>query len=203
MISLSICWSAGKISWPGNELIETKPAETKTAERKDAPKIGNGKVEIVEFADFQCFFCQKFFSEAYKEIKSKYIDTGKITLTFRHFPIPSHQNAQKAAEAAECAGKQGKFGAYHDVLFANGKPDGAGLAVSDLKKYAKNLGLDEGGFNKCLDNGETVALVQKDLTDGQKMGVSGTPTFFIGGEKIVGAQPFSVFEQKIENILKK
>ena len=129
LISLSICWSAGKISWPGNEPIETKPAETKTAERKDAPKIGNGKVEIVEFADFQCFFCQKFFSEAYKEIKSKYIDTGKITLTFRHFPIPSHQNAQKAAEAAECAGKQGKFGAYHDVLFANGKPDGAGLAV--------------------------------------------------------------------------
>lgn len=211
LISASILFvNVGKVSWPKIEsdnvkndsaqVADNKPS--KITERKDAPKIGSGKVEVVEFADFQCFFCQKFFGEAYKEIKSKYIDTGKITLVYRHFPIPSHQNASKAAEAAECANKQGKFGAYYDTLFINGKPDGTGLDVLSLKKYAKNLGLDENGFNRCLDNGETSSIVQKDLTDGQKAGVNGTPTFFINGEKIVGAQPFDVFKTAIEEALK-
>jgi len=177
--------------------------ENKLTERRGAPSIGSGKLEIVEFSDFQCPFCQRFFNEAYKEIKSKYIDTGKAKLVFRHFPLSSfHVNAQKAAEAAECANKQNKFPEYHDVLFEKGQADGTGLAVFDLKQYAKDLGLNTAKFNSCLDNGETADIVKKDIEDGGKAGVTGTPTIFINGEKIVGAQPYSNFEQKIEAALK-
>ena len=140
LISLSILSGVGKVSLPSlskNQPIENK--ENKIEIKKDALKIGNGKVEVIEFSDFQCFFCQKFFNEAYKEIKLKYIDTGKITLIYKHYPLPIHVNAQKSAEAAECANKQGKFGVYYDILFTNGKPDGVGLAVLDLKKYAKDF----------------------------------------------------------------
>lgn len=213
LISVTICWSAKKIINPlglannptvaGNQ-AGTLPNETnvKVTSRNGAPRIGAGKLEIVEFSDFQCPFCQKFYNEAYKEIKAKYIDTGKATLVYRHFPLSFHQNAQKAAEASECANLQGKFGPYHDALFVNGKSDGTGLSVSDLKKYAANLGLDTTKFNSCLDSGQTVEVVQADFAEGQKIGVSGTPTFIIGGEKVVGAVPFSVFQNIIEKALK-
>lgn len=174
----------------------------KVAERKGAISLGTGKVEIVEFSDFQCPYCQRFFNESYKEIKAKYIDTGKVKLVFRHYPLPFHQNAQKAAEAFECAGKQGQAFAYHDILFAKGQADGTGLNVSDLKQYAKDLGLDQTKFNTCLDSGETAAIVKADLAEGQKIGVSGTPTFYIDGTPIVGALPFSNFASVIEEALK-
>jgi protein-disulfide isomerase len=176
--------------------------EVKLTERKDAPTEGKGKVEIVEFSDFQCPFCKRFFDETYSQLKSKYIDTGKVKLTFRHYPLPFHQNAQKSAEAAECANNQGKFFPYHDVLFTKGQGDGTGLAIADLKQYASDLGLNTGKFNSCLDNGDTAEIVKKDFEAGGKSGVSGTPTFFINGEKIVGAQPFSAFETAIEKALK-
>lgn len=212
LVSASICWSSGKISWSGSELAAlvaqegqvptTGNEETKLTKRVGAATIGSGKVEIVEFSDFQCPYCQQFYNVAYKEIKTKYIDTGKVKLTFRQYPLPFHANAQKAAEASECANKQNKFWQYHDVLFIKGQADGTGLAVTDLKKYAQDLGLDTNKFNSCLDSGETADIVKKDLTDGQKAGVSGTPTFFINGKKVVGAQPFTVFQQEIEAALK-
>jgi protein-disulfide isomerase len=170
--------------------------------RKDAPSRGDGKVEIVEFSDFQCPFCQRFYSDAYKQIKAKYVDTGKAKFVFRHFPLSFHQNAQKAAEAAECANRQGKFWPYHDLLFDGFVSDGSNLEIPDLKKYASDLGLDTGKFNTCLDNGETAAVVKKDIDDATKAGVSGTPTLFINGKKIVGAQPFNAFEAVVEEELK-
>lgn len=175
------------------------------ASRNDAPVLGknSAKVMVMEFSDFQCPFCQRFFTDAYKQIKAKYIDTGKAKFVFRHFPLPGHQNAQKAAEAAECANRQGKFEKYHDTLFTKGQADGTGLDVPSLKTYAKELGLDTGKFNACLDTGETAEIVKKDLSDGAAAGVSGTPTVFVNGKKIVGAQPFAVFEAAIEAELKK
>jgi protein-disulfide isomerase len=165
---------------------------------------------MVEFSDFQCPFCAKFFKETYSQIKSKYIDTGKVKLVFRHYPLPMHQNAQKAAEAAECANRQGKFFEYHDLLFENSQSDGSGLAMEDLKKYADQLGLNKGTlgfgkdkFNQCLDRGEAAETVKKDVSDAQSAGISGTPSFFVNGKKIVGAQPFANFEQAIEEALKK
>jgi len=212
LISVSICFSAGKISWSGIKSVSVVAGDGQApvagnekvsiTKRGNAPTIGSGKVEIVEFSDFQCPFCQQFYNNAYKDIKSKYIDTGKVKLTFRQYPLPFHANAQKAAEASECANKQNKFWQYHDVLFTKGQADGTGLATADLKQYAQDLGLDTNKFNACLDNGETADIVKKDLADGQKAGVNGTPTFFINGKKVVGAQPFSVFQTAIDEALK-
>lgn len=177
-------------------------SKVKVAERKGSLSIGTGKVEIIEFSDFQCPYCQRFFNEAYKEIKTKYVDTGKVKITYRHYPLPFHQNAQKSAEAFECAGKQGQAFAYHDILFTKGQADGTGLNVADLKQYAKDLGLDQTKFNTCLDSGETAGIVKADLAEGQKIGVSGTPTFYIDGTPIVGALPFADFESIIKEALK-
>ncbi len=175
------------------------------AERADAAVFGNenAPVTIVEFTDFQCPFCQRFFNDAYKQIKEKYIDTGKARVVFRHFPLSFHQNAQKAAEAAECANRQGKFIEYHDLLFQKMQADGTGLDIASLKAYAADLRLSTSRFNSCLDNGDTAGIVKSDMDAGQAAGVSGTPTFFINGMKIVGALPFSSFEQAIEAELSK
>ncbi|MFQ6136552.1 MAG: DsbA family protein [Candidatus Hydrothermarchaeales archaeon] len=156
---------------------------------EDAPVI------IVEFSDFQCPFCAKA-SLVVEEIVDTYRD--KVRLVYRDFPLSSiHPNAQKAAEAAECANDQGKFWEYHDTIFANqGR-----LGVNSLKQYAKDLDLDTDQFDQCLDSGRYEAEVKKDLQDGIKLGVTSTPTFFINGKKIVGAQPFSTFEQVIEREL--
>ncbi|MEK7618301.1 MAG: DsbA family protein [Patescibacteria group bacterium] len=199
--SLGVQGSAQNIQ-PQQQAAPVPQGPVDVAERKDAPKTGRGKVVIEEFSDFQCPFCQKFFNDTYKQIKTKYIDTGKATFVFRHFPLPIHQNAQKAGEAAECANRQGKFFPYHDRLFEKMQPDGTGLNMADLKQYAVDLGLNVSKFNTCLDNGETAEVVKKDITDGQAAGVSGTPTVFVNGVKIVVAQPFSSFEQAIEQALK-
>lgn len=212
IISTSIIWGQGgstgssavALKAQDNQVVQA-PAEggvVKVSERKSAPTIGSGKVEIVEFSDFQCPFCQKFFNDAYKEIKAKYIDTGKARLTFRHYPLPFHQNAQKAAEAFECAYKQQKSFRYHDVLFEKMQADGTGLAVADLKQYARDLGLNGAQFDSCLDGGEMAEAVKKDFEDGQKAGVNGTPTLLINGKKIVGAQPFGSFQSAIEAALR-
>jgi protein-disulfide isomerase len=212
LISVSIFYSSDKLPWTtGNKFAVAQnngqaPAgdngDVILAARKDAPSIGTGKLEIVEFSDFQCPFCEQFFSNAYKDIKSKYIDTGKAKLVYRYLPLSFHQNAEKAAEAAECAYRQGKFEEYHNKLFTLGKSDGTGLAVADLKKYAGDLGLDTSKFNQCLDNGEAVDVIKKDIAAASSAGVNGTPTFIINGKKIVGAQPFANFQPIIDAALK-
>lgn len=188
---------------------DSKPVQV--PDRADQPVIGkkDAKVTIVEFSDFQCPFCGRFYKESYGQIKSKYVDTGKAKIIFRHFPLSFHQNAQKSAEAAECANRQGKFLEYHDLLFNNSQSDGTGLNLPDLKKYADQLGLNKGTlgfgknrFNDCLDKGEAADVVSKDTAEGTASGVTGTPSFFINGKKVVGAQPYSVFETAIEAALK-
>lgn len=192
-----------------NNNVVAEGSTVKIAERKDAAKQGSGKVTIVEFSDFQCPFCQNFFNGAYKEIKQKYIDTGKVSFIYRHFPLSSiHPDAQKAAEAAECANRQGRLFDYHDVLFqkmvpiSQSNPKGGGLDIQSLKNYAVQLGLDSARFNTCLDSGETKQVVLDDIDVATKAGVTGTPTLFIDGVKIVGAQPFVNFEKIIEEALK-
>jgi protein-disulfide isomerase len=116
----------------------------------------------------------------------------------RHFPLSFHADAQKAAEAAECAAKQGKFWEMHNTLFKNGQGDGTGLKVADLKKYAAELKLDTKKFDSCLDNGDTASIVAKDQQEGSAAGVSGTPSFFVNGKQLVGAQPFTSFQAAID-----
>lgn len=187
----------------GDSVAPDNGTKTDVSSRRDAPTIGKGDVEIIEFSDFQCPFCKQFFTSAYKDIIGKYVDTGKVKLVYRHYPLPFHQNAQIAAEAAECANRQGKFKAYHDTLFTNSNSDGTGLSSTDLKKYAANLGLDTAKFNSCLDNGETKEVIAKDMKAAQDAGVTGTPTFFINGVKVIGALPFSEFQKVIEQQLNK
>ena len=160
---------------------------------KDAP------VTIVEFSDYECPFCQRFYLQTLPQIEEKYIKTGKARLIYRDFPLDFHKNAEKAAEAAECAGEQDKYYEMHNKLFETGVSGG----VSAFKQYATDLKLNSTKFNECLDSGKMKAEVQKDAADGQSLGVTGTPAFFINEQELVGAQPFSVFEQVIEDELKK
>lgn len=165
----------------------------------DDPVLGdkNAKVTIIEFSDYECPFCARFATQTLPQIKDQYVKTGKVKIVFRDFPLSFHANAQKAAEAAECADDQGKYWEYHDKLFANTQS----LDVTSLKQYAKDLGLDATKFNSCLDTGKYTAEVKKDFSDGQAVGISGTPSFVINGKLVVGALPFEMFKQEIDAAL--
>ncbi len=171
----------------------------------DDSVLGDPKapVTIVEFSDYQCPFCTRFYEDTEKQIYEKYIKTGKVKFVYRDFPLSFHQNAQKAAEGAECAGEQGKYFEMHNKMFDKSQADGTGIAVADLKTYAKELSLDTAKFNDCLDSGKMASEVQKDMADGAAAGVQGTPGFFVNGVEVSGAQPFSVFQQVIEAALAK
>jgi len=165
----------------------------------DDPMLGdaNAKVTIVEFSDFECPFCGVFARNTLPLIKQNYIDTGKVRFVFRNYIV--HPAAHLAAEAAYCANEQGndKYWAYNEKLFQNQ----ASLDADSLKAYASGLSLDTEKFNACLDAGKYKAQVDKDTQDGAANGVRGTPTFFINGMKIVGAQPYAAFQQAIEAAL--
>ncbi len=160
-----------------------------------------GKVVFEEYSDFQCPFCATFFQDSYAQLKAEYIDTGKIEFSYKHFPLSSiHPNAEKAAEAYECAKDQGKASPYHDALFDK-QSEWANLSDSTGKfeSYAQQLGLDVSTFTQCLTSGSKAAKVQQDVQEGSAKGVTGTPTFFINGTKLVGAQPYSVIKQAIDS----
>lgn len=165
----------------------------------DDPTKGsaNAKVTMIEFSDFQCPFCARFWKDTLPLLEEEYIKTGKLKFVYRDFPLDFHQFAKKAAEAAECANEQNKFWEYHDKLFENQQA----LDITSLKRYAQELGLDTAKFNECLDSGKYANEVQKDVQDGMAYGVSGTPTFFINGIEVVGAQPYSVFKRIIDQEL--
>lgn len=153
-------------------------------------------VTIVEFADYQCPYCQKA-EPAMKQLLEKY--PGQVNLAFRDFPLSSiHPYAQKASEAARCAGKQGKFWEFHDALFT----DEARLDDPGLKAAARTLGLDDGAFASCLASAEFAPQVALDQEDGTKAGVGSTPSFFVNGVFVNGVQPVSEFEKLIDNELK-
>lgn len=157
----------------------------------------NAKVTMICFSDYQCPYCGKLEQGAIKQIKKEYIDTGKIKYAFRDFPLSFHPFAEKAAIAAYCAKEQGKFWEYHEKVFENS----ASLSDAKLKELAEELELDTSKFESCLASDKAKAEVQKDFSDGQKAGVTGTPTCFINGQKIVGAQPFENFKAIIDPLL--
>jgi protein-disulfide isomerase len=167
---------------------------------ENEPTLGSPSagVTLIEFSDFECSFCARFANNAFLQIKKEYVDSGKVKIFFKNFPLPFHKDAKLAAQAGECALLQGKFWEYKEILFKNQ----SALSARDLKKYAVDLGLDAEKFNKCLDSGETRKEVEQDLEEGREADVSGTPAFFINGELLVGAQPFSAFQEVIEKLLK-
>jgi len=162
----------------------------------------SAKLVMIEFSDFQCPFCARFRQETFDAIKRDYIDTGKIKFVYRDFPLGFHQYAEKAAEAAECAKEQDKFWEYHDKLYSSQDEWGA-TGITGFKKYAEELGLDSGKFNNCLDTGKYREEVAKDLADGSRAGIGGTPGFVIGKTLVSGAQPYAAFRAAIEAELAK
>ena len=173
----------------------------------------NAPITLIEFSDYECPFCKRAFTDVLPELKKAYIDTGKVKLVYRDFPLSFHANAQKEAEAAECARSQSNDATYfkfHDQIFTQSTVGGTGLALTQLPVIAKNLGLNVNQFQQCLDSGKFKDEVAKDMADGTAAGVSGTPSWVIGtsskdgqieGQLIVGAQPFSAFKVIIDEKL--
>jgi protein-disulfide isomerase len=170
---------------------------------QSGPTKGNGKAPImlIEFSDFRCSFCRKFWKETLPSLEKKYIETGKVKFLYRHFAVLG-KPSELAAQAAECAGEQRKFWEYHDKLFVSA---GSPLAFADrkLKGYAEELGLKSQPFNLCLDSGKHLKKVQGETAIASLLGARGTPVFFLNGRMLVGAQPFEVFQSLIEEDLKK
>jgi len=177
-----------------NVQVTMKPPKLEVA--ADGPSKGpsTAPVTIVEFSDFECPYCSKA-EETVSQVLKQYGD--KVRLVYRDFPLPFHPNAQKAAEAAQCAGDQGKYWEMHEKLFANQKA----LTVGDLKGHAKAVGLDAGKFDKCLDSGDKAKVVADHRKAGEKVGVTGTPAFFVNGYQLTGAQPIDAFREIIDQEL--
>lgn len=170
--------------------------------------LGNekAKVTVIEFSDFQCPFCRSFWRDTIPQLKKEYIDTGKIKFVYRDYPLDFHPGAKPAAEGAECARDQGKFWELHDKIFQEQDKQGQGtiqFTKTDVVRWAGQIGLNMSQFNRCLDSGKYKAEVEKDVADGTAAGVSGTPTTFINGRSLVGAQPYSSFKSIIDEELSK
>jgi protein-disulfide isomerase len=186
--------------------VSTQPATGPTpvaiAPSETALILGDpdAPVTIVEYSDYQCPFCAQYTSETWPRLKAEFVDTGRVRYVFKDFPLTNiHPQAPKAHEAARCAGEQGAYWAMHDRLFAGqaewvGDPNHVGV----LKGYATDLGLDATAFDACLAGGRWAESVKADLTEGVGLGVRGTPSFFIDGYPLVGAQPYETFQYAIE-----
>ena len=193
----------------GSQTQTGAPAPPEKVDVKEGklPILGknNAKATMIEFSDFECPFCKRYFDETLSQIIKDYVDTGKVKLYYRHFPLDFHPAAMPAALASECANDQDKFWEYHDKIFQeqdkiSGKT--TDIITSQLKKWAKELQLNTSQFNSCFDNAKYQANVDVDLNDGRTAGVSGTPTFFINGRRLVGAQPYAAFKAVIDEELK-
>ena len=156
---------------------------------EDAP------ITIVEFGDFQCPYCRRWHEQVYKALLDSY--PGQIQMVYRHLPLTSiHPDAFSAAEAAMCAGEQDAFWQFHDKLFSSET-----LGSEVYTEYAQELNLDMTAFEACITDHRYQEAIQKDSDFAIDLGISSTPTFFINGLALVGAQPLDVFKQVIEKEL--
>ncbi len=182
----------------------------------DDPVLGNknAPLTLIEFSDYECPFCKRYFTETFPQIKKDYVDTGKLKIVYRDYPLPFHNPlATTEAIAANCSREQGGDAAYfkyHDEVFQRTKSNGQGLVKDDLYKIAADLKLNAGNFKSCLDSEKYKDEIAKDTADGSAAGVSGTPTVFIGksaadgtitATKVVGAQPYTAFKSAIDQLL--
>jgi protein-disulfide isomerase len=161
------------------------------------PSVGaaSAPVTLIEFSDFQCPFCQRV-APTLKQIQAKYGD--KVRIVWKDFPLTQiHAQAFKASEAAHCAGDQKKYWQLHDVLFANQQA----LQLTDLKRYAADLGLDAAAFDACLDSSKYGERVRNGVAQGSQLGINSTPTVFVNGRRLSGAQPYETFVAVIDEEL--
>lgn len=164
----------------------------------------NAKVTLVEYGDFQCPFCARFFSETEARIRKDYIESGKVRMVYKDFAFLGPES-QAAAQAAECAKDQKKYWEYHDALFrteiADGQENNGNLSTEKLKSLASELGLNRSQFDSCFDAGKYKDEVAKDYSDAQAIGVQATPTSFINGRRVQGALPYDAFKSILDEEL--
>src|SRR5919112_3367304 len=170
------------------------------ASLEKGPALGSpsAPVTIVEFSDFRCSFCKKFWADTLPKLKKSYFEKGTAQFVFRHFAILGKQSEQ-AALASECAAEQGKFWQYHDKLFAN--QAALGVSESKLKGYAGELRLQQAKFNGCLTTGKYNSKVEQETVTAAYLGGRGTPMFLVNEWLLVGAQPFETFQKIIDQAM--
>ena len=169
----------------------------------------NAPVTMIEYGDYQCPYCGLFFSQTEPQIIQNYVNTGKVRLIFRNFPFLGPESTA-AAEAAECATDQGKTWAYHDALYQakvgdvakGGSEDDGFFTRAEFLALAQKTGLDVTKFTQCVDNNADSNVVSADVSSAAAAGVNSTPTFFINGTQVLGANPYATFQQAIETALK-
>lgn len=182
------------------ELVTIKGGGPHTLGKADAPLV------LIEYTDYQCPYCKRFYDTTFAEIKKNLIDTGKVRFISRNLPLPFHGNAKKAAQAAFCAGEQGRYWEMRDSLFRNQNR----LEVEAITGYANGLSLKADAFKNCMDSGKFAKEISDEAAYGGTLGITGTPTFVLGtvkgdsveGRKIVGAQPYAAFEAQVNELLR-
>jgi protein-disulfide isomerase len=176
---------------------------TTTFQTREANRLGdkNAKVVFIEFADFQCPYCERWYQQVEPQIIRQYVQSGQVTMVYKHLAFLG-QESEWAAQAAECAADQNKFWEYHDYLYQHQNGENQGAFTKDkLIGFAQALELDMAKFTPCLANDETLDRVQADTEEGKQVRATGTPTFFINGLRIVGAQPYGTYQAAIDQAL--
>lgn len=174
---------------------------------KSAIMLGavSAPITVVEFTDYQCPFCNRFFKETFPDLKKNYIDSGKVRYYSMDLPLDMHRNALQAAQAGRCAKEQGQFWPMHDRM--QGNP--SRLELTDLVGYAQEIGIDPDGFRRCVESGKYKEDIERQARDATNMGAQGTPAFVIGrstssgvddGKLIVGAQPYDSFDRALKEV---
>jgi protein-disulfide isomerase len=178
----------------------TREALVRTVERGPGPSKGraDAPITMVEFSDFRCSYCRKFWRETLPTLEREYVATGKVRFVYRHLVALGPPSA-RAAEAAECAAEQGKFWPYHDLLFE--RAGSAAFTDGTLKEYAKEVGLEPEGFAACLVSGRHAERILGESTAARYLGATGTPTFLINGRLLIGAHRFETFKQVLDDTL--
>lgn len=209
----SFFWNSGSASSGAvvaNNPAPTLPSEPSEPERVQVSLDGaagvkgeeNAPITIVEFSDYQCPFCERFYSQTLPSMLSDYVESGKVKLVFKDLPLPFHPNADNAAVAARCGGEQGNYWGMHDELFGNQE---SWVSLPDPSEtfagYATKIGLDGGKLKDCMKSGKFDKVIQENVREANKVGLSGTPSFVINGLSVVGAQPYQVFQQVLDQEL--
>ncbi len=212
LIAGAVIYSAGTTAPTGNE--GDKPAEVSSdllKPTKDDVVLGdlNAPVTIVEYSDFQCPFCEMFYSKTVKQVKEDYIKTGKVKMVYRHFAFQGPES-QASAQAVECAKDQGKFWEYHDAIFdaegKDGQRNNGNLNRGLFMNIVNDLGMNSADFGSCFDGKKYASKVEQDYAVGQVVGVDGVPAVFINGSRVsrdVNVYDYNQFKLVIDQELAK
>ena len=182
--------------------VPTLPQPIDGAESVGSP---SARLAMVIYSDFQCPYCGQFARETWPSIKKDFVDTGRVMVVFRHFPLPMHNEARGAALAATCAARQGKFWQVHDLLFQKQQQ----LSLQTERALALDVGVDGTQFDECMQHEPGNAGIARDMESAQSLGIDSTPTFLIGriqpnrsvkvSEVVLGAQPEDRFKMAFDN----